>query len=361
MMGTKTAENAERGKGLTWCRRALIAALVVLTILVANIASQQRLYFLLRRPFGSDVEATGTSPGGRYRTYFVSESGRSAPVLDVYLSRWFWLLPRHAVVYNYFSMSPPQVLRGPVRSGVVWSRDGRYLAATREGWFVECYDTHEDKQILFFEDPPDNILIGETPQETRALNPRYEEWASFHDQVERILEAHGGQVPDEIGYEITKFEPWIAALKDEEWHVRQDAALELAKRGDARAIEPLIAALKDEEPVVRFYAAEALGKLGDGRAVEALAAALKEEDEWVRFLAAEALGKLGDPRGVEFLIAALKDEDSWVRRKAAEALGELGDVCAVEPLEELLTDGDEDVGAAAKAALEKLRAKTPKP
>ena len=55
-------------------------------------------------------------------------------------------------------------------------------------------------------------------------------------------------------------------------------------------------------------------------AVEPLSAALKDEEWDVRQAAAEALGEIKDPRAVEPLIAALKDKDSDVRKAAAEAL-----------------------------------------
>jgi HEAT repeat protein len=139
-------------------------------------------------------------------------------------------------------------------------------------------------------------------------------------------------------------EPLIAALKDEDSGVRLWAAKALDAIGwkpetgeaealyliaqrkwdgcvkiGAPAVEPLIAALKGEDWRVREAAAEALGKVGDARAVEPLIAALKDGDSDVRKAAAEALAKIGAP-AVEPLIAALKGEDWRVREAAAEAL-----------------------------------------
>jgi len=67
---------------------------------------------------------------------------------------------------------------------------------------------------------------------------------------------------------------------------------------------------------VRGLAAEALGQLDDARAVEPLIAALQDEDAHVRRAAGQVLGGLGDP-AIEPLIAALRDEDRYVREKAA--------------------------------------------
>jgi HEAT repeat protein len=65
----------------------------------------------------------------------------------------------------------------------------------------------------------------------------------------------------------------IAALKDNDWWVRRDAAEALGEIGDARTVEPLIAVLKDKDRDVRWHAASALGEIGDARAVDPLIAA----------------------------------------------------------------------------------------
>ena len=61
---------------------------------------------------------------------------------------------------------------------------------------------------------------------------------------------------------------------------------------------------------IRPMAAEALGSIADTRAVEPLIAALKDREEFVADEAATALGKLGDRRAVEPLIAVVKDRNS---------------------------------------------------
>ena len=65
-----------------------------------------------------------------------------------------------------------------------------------------------------------------------------------------------------------------------------------------------------------------LGKIGDKEAVGPLIAALKDWDSHVREQAAVVLGKIGDKKAVEPLIAALKDRDSDVRGAGSRGLGE---------------------------------------
>ena len=148
-------------------------------------------------------------------------------------------------------------------------------------------------------------------------------------------------------------EPLIQALKDENPSLRASAALALGVTRDARAVEPLIQALKDEDENVLWNANMALRSIGEP-AMETL---IKDEDWHVRQAAALALGVTGDARAVEPLTQALKDEEFRVRVAAASTLGIIGDTRAVEPLTQALKDKNEDVREAAKEALEKLKAK----
>jgi HEAT repeat protein len=95
--------------------------------------------------------------------------------------------------------------------------------------------------------------------------------------------------------------------------IRKRATEALRKIRDVHAVEPLIAALKDSEEDVRENAAYALGKIG---AVEPLIAALKDSDEDVRETVAKILGEIGDPRAIEPLVTAAlnyknSDGDVW--------------------------------------------------
>jgi len=115
--------------------------------------------------------------------------------IDVHVSRWYWLLPRHVARFYPAYNGIPKELRGPVSSGLVWSRGGRYVAGTGDGWFKNLYDFRENK-IIFWDKAPESIVIGESPEETVALNPYFKEVAAFHEKVQRLLDSDGGAVPD---------------------------------------------------------------------------------------------------------------------------------------------------------------------
>jgi HEAT repeat protein len=68
---------------------------------------------------------------------------------------------------------------------------------------------------------------------------------------------------------MDRVEELIRKLKDRDWWERENAATELGKLKDLRAVEPLISALKDSEWGVREAARVALIKLGK-EAVEPL-------------------------------------------------------------------------------------------
>ncbi len=57
-------------------------------------------------------------------------------------------------------------------------------------------------------------------------------------------------------------DPLVAALKDANWYVRQEAVKGLQAIGDARAVKPLLNALEDTDKDVRSAAARALVALG---------------------------------------------------------------------------------------------------
>lgn len=106
---------------------------------------------------------------------------------------------------------------------------------------------------------------------------------------------------------------------------RRDAAHELGKAKDARAVSPLIAALKDEEPMVRLDVSGALIDIGK---------------------------PVVDP-----LIEAVKhDSDSIFLWNAIRVLEEVGDSKAIEPLKEIQQKHpDPSIQQIAKYALEKLQ------
>ena len=109
--------------------------------------------------------------------------------------------------------------------------------------------------------------------------------------------------------------------------------------------------LDAKRPECRAQAAEELGRLGDVRAVARLSAMVRQDVVSVRWEAADALGRIGDAAAVPALIAALQDGDWTVRQNAARALGRISDRRAVKPLMAVLTDADVDVRRAAIGAL----------
>ncbi len=137
---------------------------------------------------------------------------------------------------------------------------------------------------------------------------------------------------------------------------RMDAATELGKRGDRRAVPALIAVLKaDMARRTGVWAAviPALAALGDRRAVPILVRALELRDEdWLgREMAASALGEIGDIEAVPALLTAASMADT--RGPAIVALAAIGDARAVHLYVDALAGGDdpETVVAAERALL----------
>jgi hypothetical protein len=111
----------------------------------------------------------------------------------------------------------------------------------------------------------------------------------------------------------------IESLGEEERFIRNNARVALENIG-APSVELLIPVLKEQNFEVRQQAAMALGNINDPRAVEPLISILKDEHHFVRWMAVNSLGKIMDTRAVEPLIDSLDDEDSDIQRKAEEVL-----------------------------------------
>jgi len=184
---------------------------------------------------------------------------------------------------------------------------------------------------------------------------RYWNW-KLHEEVTSRLGALGrGRYKAEVVSGL------LAALRDEEWWVRQAAAEALEKLGRAseEVIGTLLVAMRDDDERIRQAAVEVLGKLGRAseEVVGALLAALRDEDEVVQWAAVEAFGDLGQASEevVGALLALLQDEDAEMRRAAADALGKLGQASeeVVGMLLVALGDDDEGVRRVAAEALGK--------
>ncbi len=81
----------------------------------------------------------------------------------------------------------------------------------------------------------------------------------------------------------------IKMLKGHDRCASSNAAAELGKRGDRRAVEPLIAALQNDD--AKLAAVIALGKLGDERALQPLKR-IKQQGGGTSESAAEAIQKI---------------------------------------------------------------------
>ena len=107
---------------------------------------------------------------------------------------------------------------------------------------------------------------------------------------------------------------------------RINAAGELGRIGDPRAVPVLVQACKKKKMhslLVQTYASIALGDIRNPQAVPALIKALndKDIDGFTYRCAIKALIAIGDPQAASALIRGLKDDDTEVRIKAAIALG----------------------------------------
>jgi len=145
----------------------------------------------------------------------------------------------------------------------------------------------------------------------------------------------------------------IAALKDEDWALREEAATLLGGFADPRAITPLIDALHDEDRAVREAAATSLRKIGRA-GLPALTRALQDPNGNVQEAAVSILMDLADTSTVEPLIECLASKNWVMRMHAAKALGALGDERSVRPLIPLLMDPVKAVRVDTSDALARL-------
>ena len=129
----------------------------------------------------------------------------------------------------------------------------------------------------------------------------------------------------------------IAALKDEDWAIREEAATMLGALRDPRAVAPLVSVLRDDDRAVRDAAIGALLAIGEP-AVTTLGACLSDPVLTVQELASSVLAAIADERVFAPLVKALASPDWIVRMHAAKALGRIQDPEAVVPLVPLLQD-----------------------
>lgn len=129
----------------------------------------------------------------------------------------------------------------------------------------------------------------------------------------------------------------IAALKDEDWAIREEAATLLGGLKDPRAVRPLVSILRDRDRSVREAAIGALTSIGEP-SVEAVGACLFDPELSVQEAASAVLASIADDRVLDPLVRALTSGDWIVRMHAAKALGRIKDPASVQPLIPLLQD-----------------------
>jgi HEAT repeat protein len=154
-----------------------------------------------------------------------------------------------------------------------------------------------------------------------------------------------------------------------------DVAQELVRLRDKTVLKLLEPYLRDEDRHVRGNAAFVFASLGDDRGFDVIRAILQDRlssrpegqgmpgGNWTgeaqiasdRYYAAHLFGDLKDVRAVPILIPLLKDQQvSWI---VPWSLGEIGDRAAIPPLIETLRDSSPDMRVLSIDALEHLHAK----
>jgi HEAT repeat protein len=129
----------------------------------------------------------------------------------------------------------------------------------------------------------------------------------------------------------------IAALDDEDWGVREDAATALSQFDDPRSIQPLIRLWRDSDRAVREAAAASLTTLGQP-AVLSLGFCLNDPNLQVQEMAASILGTIADEQVYEPLLSALLNPNWIVRMSAAKGLTRIKDPRSIDTLILLLQD-----------------------
>ena len=132
-------------------------------------------------------------------------------------------------------------------------------------------------------------------------------------------------------------------LKDEDRHVRGNAAFVFAALGNDRGFEVIVGILKD-----RSDRPEGQGMPGGNWSVAAQVAS-------DRYYAAHLFGDLKDSRAVPLLIPLLHDRE--VNSIVPWSLGQIGDKSAVPSLLQMLDDPNPDMRVLAIYALDTLKAK----
>jgi len=214
------------------------------------------------------------------------------------------------------------------------------------GWSDDGRSVPELIALLGQEDVSDDLAAVGLPAIVPLVNV-------LKHRKDAILKYNAALALSKIGKPAVR--PLLVALECGDAMVRTEASWALGIIADERAIGPLAHALKDEDWHVRKQAAVALARMsnGNGKATKHLVHALQHSDWHVRKQAAWALGQLGDTRAIKPLIRVVSDdEDPVVQQEAAAALGELGySKVEVDSILDALKDPNPTVRETAEASL----------
>lgn len=142
----------------------------------------------------------------------------------------------------------------------------------------------------------------------------------------------------------------IAALRDDDWAVREEAAALLGRLKDPRAVDPLVSILRDSDRSVREAAIGALVSIGTP-SVPALGACLADPELSVQEAASAVLASIADMGVLDQLLEALRSPDWIVRMHAAKALGRIKEPGSARSLAPLLQDNVKAVREEASSSL----------
>lgn len=160
-----------------------------------------------------------------------------------------------------------------------------------------------------------------------AMRPSTEYINAMIDNISSLDWRTARQAIAELGkLQVVAAVPYlINALENQNFLVREAAAIALGMFRDQRAVKPLVNLLSDEEsPLVSIHAAVTLGRIGGAEAVLALIALLENDlDECLCYTTIEALGNTGDPSAIPAIQPYVNDERHHVAKRAAIALKKL--------------------------------------
>ena len=147
-------------------------------------------------------------------------------------------------------------------------------------------------------------------------------------------------------------------LKDNDWEIRENAAIALGNMGDTASIPFLIDALNDSNDTVKIKVMKALGKLKASSSSPRLLSFINSNNKDIQTNAIYTLSKIGykpeNDNELENIFKVLKDDDYRVRLIVANILGNTSNKKSVIPLTEAINDNSEIVKNAIVDALGKL-------